>query len=330
MRRYALLRRYAAAAEAWPSVRFVLGHAGARDLPDALPLARRPNVWLESASPGASALAEALAAVGPEKLVFGSDWPFYPVAASLAKVLLVTRDDRRARALVLRENAERILRPAPAGGTEPGASAAAPPHGFVSLAEVEPSILLDIRYARADNFVGAPVDGYGAPRAWLSEPAARALQAVQRDLEEQGLGLVVFDAYRPQRAVDHFLRWTATPEDPRQRAAHHPRVPKGELVARGYIAARSGHSRGSSVDAGLARRGGERATEILDMGTPFDFFDERSRADSAEVSEEARARRALLRGAMMRRGFLPYEHEWWHFTLGSEPWPDTFFDVPLR
>lgn len=126
MRRYALLRRYEAAAEAYPRVRFVLGHAGARDLPDALPLARRPNVWLECASPGASALGDALAAAGAEKLVFGSDWPFYPVAASLAKVLLVTRQDQAARTLILRENAERVLRPS-ARGTVVGASASAEP-----------------------------------------------------------------------------------------------------------------------------------------------------------------------------------------------------------
>jgi D-alanyl-D-alanine dipeptidase len=186
-------------------------------------------------------------------------------------------------------------------------------------------LALDLRYASADNFVGAPVDGYERAVCLLSEPAARALAQVQADLAADGLGLVVFDCYRPQRAVDHFVRWSREPADPAAAARHHPRVPKQELFAHGYIAERSGHSRGSTVDVGLVR-GGQR----LDFGTPFDFFDPLSHGEAAGVSEAARANRARLCTAMERRGFRAHPAEWWHFTLADEPWPDRYFDVPVR
>jgi len=205
------------------------------------------------------------------------------------------------------------------------ASAAADPPVLVDAAALAPGLIVDLRYATASNFVGARVDGYEAARCLLSEPAARALATVQADLAAAGLGLVVFDCYRPQRAVDHFVRWSREPADPAAAARHHPRVPKGELFAAGYIAARSGHSRGSTVDVGLLRRG-----EPLDFGTPFDFFDPLSHVDATGLSGAARANRERLRAAMERRGFRPYLAEWWHFTLADEPWPDRYFDVPVR
>jgi D-alanyl-D-alanine dipeptidase len=205
------------------------------------------------------------------------------------------------------------------------ANASADPPRLVDAAALVPGLRVDLRYATADNFVGAPIDGYEAARCLLSEPAARALAAVQADLAAGGLGLVVFDCYRPQRAVDHFVRWSQEPEDPATAARHHPRVAKGALFAAGYIAARSGHSRGSTVDVGLVR-----GAEPLDFGTPFDFFDPLSHADATGLSDAARAHRALLRAAMERRGFRPYPAEWWHFTLADEPWPDRYFDVPVR
>lgn len=206
------------------------------------------------------------------------------------------------------------------------ASGAPAPPELVDATALAPTLVLDLRYATDDNFVGAPIAGYEAPRCLLSEPAARALAAVQGDLAAQGLGLVVFDCYRPQRAVDEFVRWTQAPADPAHAARHHPHVPKDELIALGYIAPRSGHSRASTVDAGLVRLGDGAP---LEMGTPFDFFDPLARVD-AVVPEPASTNRALLSSAMQRHGFVPYAPEWWHFTLRDEPYPDSYFDVPVR
>jgi D-alanyl-D-alanine dipeptidase len=189
-----------------------------------------------------------------------------------------------------------------------------------------PSLALDLRYATTDNFVGARIDGYEAARCLLAEPAARALAAVQADLAADGLGLVAYDCYRPQRAVDHFVRWTREPADPGSKARHHPRVAKEALIREGYIAPRSGHSRGSTLDVGLVRLSDGAA---LDLGTPFDFFDPLAHVD-APVPEPARTHRARLRAAMERRGFIPYPPEWWHFTLADEPYPDAYFDAPVR
>jgi D-alanyl-D-alanine dipeptidase len=207
------------------------------------------------------------------------------------------------------------------------AAAQGAPPAFVDAAALAPTLALELRYAGDDNFTGARVEGYERARCLLSAPAARALAAVQADLAAEGLGLVVWDCYRPQRAVDRFVRWAREPEDPALAARHHPRVAKSELFAEGYIAARSGHSRGSTVDVGILRLAdGAR----LDMGTPFDFFDPRSHADAADLPAAARANRATLREAMERRGFRVYPPEWWHFTLAAEPWPDSYFDVPVR
>jgi D-alanyl-D-alanine dipeptidase len=197
---------------------------------------------------------------------------------------------------------------------------------LVDATTVAPTLVLDLRYASADNFVGARVDGYEAARCLLSEPAARALAAVQADLAADGLGLVVFDCYRPQRAVDHFVRWSAQPEDPELAARHHPNVAKRDLFAQGYVAARSGHSRGSTVDVALVHLADGRP---LEFGTPFDFFDPLSHA-GADVPEPARTNRARLAAAMQRRGFVSYAPEWWHFTLAGEPYPDSYLDVPVR
>jgi D-alanyl-D-alanine dipeptidase len=196
---------------------------------------------------------------------------------------------------------------------------------LVDAEALAPGLVVDLRYATANNFVGVPIDGYERPRCLLTEPAARALAGVQADLAQSGLGLVVWDCYRPQRAVDHFVRWSREPANPAAAARHHPRVPKDELFAAGYIAARSGHSRGSTVDVGLIGGG-----EPLDCGTPFDFFDPLSHTAATDLSYAARLNRARLRSAMDRRGFRPYPAEWWHFTLVDEPYPDRYFDVPVR
>ena len=214
-----------------------------------------------------------------------------------------------------------------AAATVRAQDADSPPAGFVRLGEAVPGVVLDVRYHGADNFVGAPVDGYEAPAAILSEPAADALRRVQAALRARGFGLKVFDAYRPQSAVDHFVRWAADPADRRTKAEYYPDVPKSELFARGYIAEASGHSRGSTVDLTVVRR--SDGVE-LDMGTPFDFFGPESGADHPGLTDAQRANRRLLADAMQAHGFKPYPAEWWHFTLADEPYPETYFDFPVR
>ena len=203
-----------------------------------------------------------------------------------------------------------------------------PPAFLVSLTSLDPTIPLDIRYAGPDNFVGEPIDGYEAPVCLLTEPAARALVAAQQELRALGLSLRVFDCYRPPQAVEHFVRWVSDPDES-TRARHYPFVPKRELIARGYIASRSSHSRGSSVDVSLLSTSWD-TPRPLDMGTPFDFFDERSHTDSREVPAAAAANRRLLREVLERHGFRNYPLEWWHYTLRDEPYPNRILDVPVR
>jgi D-alanyl-D-alanine dipeptidase len=202
------------------------------------------------------------------------------------------------------------------------------PVWLVSLTSLAPTIPLDIRYARSDNFVGEELPGYEAPVCLLTKAAARAVVDAQREIRALGLSLVMFDCYRPQRAVDHVLDWVANP-DVATRARHYPFVPKRELVSRGYIAARSAHSRGSSIDVSLLSMSWD-TPRPLDMGTPFDFFDERSHTDSREVPAAAAANRRLLREVLERHGFRSYPLKWWHFTLREEPYPDRYLDLPVR
>jgi zinc D-Ala-D-Ala dipeptidase len=202
----------------------------------------------------------------------------------------------------------------------------APPAGFVDAATVVPGLVIDMRYAGAHNFVGRPIPGYDAPRCWLTRPAAAALAEVARDLAPRGLVLKVFDCYRPTRAVAAFARWARDLNDTAGKAEFYPQVDKRTLFRNGYISARSGHSRGSTIDMTLAEAGGRE----LDMGTPFDFFSPRSSPADPSVTGAARANRGLLAAAMRRRGFRPYAKEWWHFTLAGEPFPGTYFDFPVR
>src|SRR5215471_2222788 len=188
--------------------------------------------------------------------------------------------------------------------------------GFVDAAAVVDGLIVDMRYFGANNFVGERIDGYERPRCLLSEPAAHALAAVERDLSARGLGLKVFDCYRPQRI-----------DDVKRKRDFYPDVDKRELFKEGYISDRSGHSRGSTVDLTLVRRADGRE---LDMGSPFDFFSPKSWPSDRSVSGEAQKNRARLAGAMTRGDFRSYDKEWWHFTLVEEPFPDTYFDFPVR
>src|SRR5215831_17508102 len=193
-------------------------------------------------------------------------------------------------------------------------------------------LVVDMRYFGSDNFVGERIDGYEQPRCVLSAPAAKALAAVARDLAVRGLALKAFDCYRPQRAVAHFVRWAQSIDEVKRKAEFYPSVDKRNLFRDGYIAERSSHSRGSTIDLTLVRRadGSELGGRELDMGSPFDFFSPRSWPSDTSVSSEAQQNRALLAAAMTRRGFKPYDKEWWHFTLADEPFPDTYFDFPVR
>jgi D-alanyl-D-alanine dipeptidase len=201
------------------------------------------------------------------------------------------------------------------------------PDTFVDVTAVAPGILVEARYATAHNFVGQVIDGYEKPICYLTRPAAAALAQVVADLEPRGLTIKVYDCYRPERAVAHFVRWARNLNDVKMKAEFYPHVDKSLLFSEGYIAARSGHSRGSTADLTLARRSDGAA---LDMGTPFDFFSPHSWPSDKSVSAEAQANRALLAQAMRKRGFYPYDKEWWHFTLRHEPYPQTYFDFLVR
>ena len=199
--------------------------------------------------------------------------------------------------------------------------------GFVSVGEMIPDVLLDIRYYLSFNFIGERIDGYEEPVALLTREAAEALAAVSSDAMRQGFRLKIFDAYRPQKAVDHFVRWAKDPADTRMKAYFYPDLEKKDIIPQHYIAEHSGHSRGSTVDLTLFDMA---AQQDLDMGGTFDYFGELSHPDYPGVSGEQHANRMLLQKLMVKHGFCPLETEWWHFTLEKEPWPDTYFTFPIR
>ena len=204
-----------------------------------------------------------------------------------------------------------------------------PPAGFVELRGSVPGVEVELRYLSRDNFVGQRIDGYESEQCYLTTEAARGLAAVQAELAAFGLGLKVFDAYRPQRAVDHFVRWAQDLGDTKMKAKYYPGVEKKHLFRDGYIAAKSGHSRGSTVDLTIVALGpGE--PEELDMGTGWDFFGPESWPASLDVTPQQRANRMLLQSLMVKHGFRPLAEEWWHFTLENEPFPETYFDFAIE
>ncbi|MGV9884816.1 M15 family metallopeptidase [Streptomyces sp. NPDC003006] len=224
------------------------------------------------------------------------------------------------------------------------------PEEFVALRDVDPTIIQEMRYVTPHNFVGEPIDGYKKPMCILTEPAAKALHKAQRSLLRKGYSLKVYDCYRPQRAVDHFVRWAEDLGDERMKAEFYPRVDKSRLFADGYIAEKSGHSRGSTVDLTVVRLPavptrsyvpGEPLTPCygprserfpdnsVDMGTGFDCFDTLSHTDDPRISGKQRAHRELLRDALVKTGFVNLPEEWWHFTYKPELFPDTYFDFPV-
>ena len=209
-----------------------------------------------------------------------------------------------------------------AWGVDPGDSS-----GFVALGEAVPDALLEIRYYSTYNFVGDRIDGYEEPCALLTKEAAKALKAVSDELMAKGYRLKIYDAYRPQRAVSHFVAWAQDARDTRMKRYFYPSLNKSVLFKQGYIAKRSGHSRGSTVDLTLF----DMSTgKDVDMGGTFDYFGRESHPDYRGITKEQRANRMILREAMTAHGFKPLSTEWWHFTLADEPYPKTYFDFPVR
>lgn len=198
---------------------------------------------------------------------------------------------------------------------------------FVDLSEVIADLITDIRYYSDYNFVGTRIDGYEQPVALLTRKAAEALKQAADEAREKGYRFKIYDTYRPQMAVDHFVRWAEDLEDTKMKGYFYPEVNKEELFDRGYIAAHSGHSRGSSVDLTLVDIKDGRD---LDVGGPFDYFGELSHPSYRGVSDIQHENRMFLRDLMARHGFTPIEEEWWHFNFKDEPYPDTYFTFPVR
>ncbi len=226
------------------------------------------------------------------------------------------------------------------------------PDSFVEIREVIPDVVMDIRYYSEHNFVGARVDGYEAPKCYLTLDAAKALAGVQMDLKPFGFGIKIYDCYRPQRAVDHFVRWAEDIQDTATKTEFYPTVHKKNLFRDGYIASRSSHSRGSTVDLSIVELPAADQPEFIlgqteqkecflpaderfpdnsiDMGTGFDCFHELSHPENPDLESRQRMNRLLLKTIMEKHGFEYYDKEWWHFTLKNEPFPDRYFDFAVR
>ncbi len=201
------------------------------------------------------------------------------------------------------------------------------PEGFVYVDELIPDVILEVRYYSDDNFVGSRVDGYLAPKVILTMEAAEVLAEVAYEMRVLGLVLKLFDGYRPQEAVNHFIRWAEDVKDQKMKDKYYPEVDKKDVFKLGYIAKRSGHSRGSTIDLTLV----DIVTgEELDMGSSFDFFGEISHHSTDKISEEQFKNREILRAVMEKHGFEPYSEEWWHYTLLNEPYPYTYYDFPVQ
>ena len=201
------------------------------------------------------------------------------------------------------------------------------PEQFVVVNDEIPSLVFDIRYYSNDNFLGTKVRGYESAKCILTRPASEALKKAQRAIGEAGYTLKIFDCYRPQQAVDHFVEWVGDADDQKMKAEYYPNEDKSQLIEKGYIADKSGHSRGSTLDLTLVERS---SSAELDMGTPFDYFDALSNTDDPRISEQQKRNRLLLKAAMENHGFVNYDKEWWHYTLKDEPYPDTYFDFPVK
>jgi len=196
---------------------------------------------------------------------------------------------------------------------------------FAEISTVIDDAAYDIRYYSPNNFTGSKITGYKAPRAYMTQPALAALARAAADLRAQGYRLLIWDAYRPQKAVDHFVAWINDPTDPGDKTFY-PTLEKSDLLAGNYIMAKSGHSRGSTVDLTLIKKDGG----FVDMGGTFDLFSEISHPDYKKITKKQKKNRKILRDAMIKAGFNPLDSEWWHFTLKDEPYPDTYFNFDVK
>lgn len=257
---------------------------------------------------------------GESRVVAGAHWQSdvdaSRLAASIGYSRLQTSPAFRAQMSLAQEEFRRL---APAVGQRGR-------EFFVSLEEAVPDAILEIRYFGTYNFVGKRIDGYLAPTALLTREAAESLKAVSDEAMQMGYRLKIYDAYRPQCAVDHFVRWAADVADTTMRRYFYPDVDKSLLFEQDYIMEKSGHTRGSTVDLTLFDMTTEKE---VDMGGTFDWFGNESHPDYRGVTEEQFANRMILRELMRRHGFKPLESEWWHFTLEKEPFPDTYFTFPV-
>ena len=236
-------------------------------------------------------------------------------AASIGYSYLQTNPEFRTQMALAQDEFRRLASPDQSGREH-----------FVKISDVVPDVILEIRYYSTHNFVGQRIDGYLAPTAMLTRQAADSLKVVSDELKAQGYRLKIYDAYRPQCAVDHFVRWAADVPDTLMKRYFYPNVDKSRLFELEYIMEKSGHTRGSTVDLTLFDMVKEKD---VDMGGPFDWFGQESHPDYTGVTPEQFANRMILRDAMLRHGFKPLGSEWWHFTLKNEPFPDTYFTFPV-
>jgi D-alanyl-D-alanine dipeptidase len=203
------------------------------------------------------------------------------------------------------------------------------PDGFVYIKDVIPSIELELRYYGHRNFIGRPIDGYNQEKGIVTEKAAKALKIIQKKLKKEHLGLKIYDAYRPQKAVDHFARWAKNLNDTLNKHEYYPNVKKANLFKEEYIAYRSGHSRGSTVDLTIIDLSTPEKRE-LDMGSSYDFFGQESWVSYDKLSDEQLSNRLFIQELMKKNNFKNYMQEWWHFTLKNEPFPNTYFNFSIE
>jgi len=225
------------------------------------------------------------------------------------------------------------------------------PSGFVYLHDIIPDIQVSLRYASEENFMGCVVNGYFSNVSIITKAAALGLQQAQKLAKENGYELVIYDSYRPQKSVDHFIKWSDDPNDPQTKKDHYyPRTNKADAFNLGYIARKSGHTRGSTIDltiipigkrvlnplVAIKRTLNDNSTILflddgtVDMGSSFDLFDEASYTNSTLINENHQQMRMLFKNIMEKVGFINYQKEWWHYTLKNEPFPDTYFDFDIK
>ena len=275
---------------------------------------------LSEINPGAANAIYARAwEIGTSRVIAGAHWQsdvdITRVAASIGYSSLQTSPAFRMQMALAQEEFRRLAFP-DQGGRE----------HFVKISDVIPDVILEIRYYSTHNFVGQRIDGYLAPTALLTRQAADSLKVVSDELKARGYRLKIYDAYRPQCAVDHFVRWASDLSDTTMRRYFYPMVDKSKLFEQQYIMAKSGHTRGSTVDLTLFDM---ETGKDLDMGASFDWFGEESHPDYRRITPQQYTNRMILRNAMLRHGFKPIDSEWWHFTLKNEPFPDTYFTFPV-